>query len=204
MLEAACGTGSISLRLGKAGFDVLATDISPEMLDIAARRVRQAGAGVTFAQMDMRRLSAPPRDFVVAACDGANYLDEAGLAAFLDGAARCLRPGGLLLFDISSAYKLRQIVADHVFFDDSEDVTCLWRNEIEEQSIRMALTFFHREGEVYTRSDEEQVQFIHDTEDVLAALERAGYAAQALGFGTEEAPQPDCQRIQFIAEKREK
>ena len=60
VLEAACGTGSISLRLGKAGFDVLATDISPEMLDIAARRVRQAGAGVTFAQMEIRRIAAPP------------------------------------------------------------------------------------------------------------------------------------------------
>ena len=36
VLEAACGSGSLSLRLSKRSFDIAATDLSEEMLSVAA------------------------------------------------------------------------------------------------------------------------------------------------------------------------
>ena len=42
--ETACGTGSISLRLARMGFDVIASDISAGMLDCAKAKARAAGS----------------------------------------------------------------------------------------------------------------------------------------------------------------
>ena len=43
ILELGCGTGEDAIRLATAGIDVLATDASPAMLDVAREKARRAG-----------------------------------------------------------------------------------------------------------------------------------------------------------------
>ena len=78
------------------------------MLAAAQEKMRRMGLRIPFVQQDMRALRTHRKmDAVVCCCDGVNYLTGPDdLGAFFRSAHACLRDGGLLLFDVSSAYKL--------------------------------------------------------------------------------------------------
>lgn len=73
--ECGCGTGALTLRLNKAGYDVTGSDISRDMLEVAAEKSRRCGQKTKFICMDMRRIELHrPVDCIIAACDCVNYL----------------------------------------------------------------------------------------------------------------------------------
>ena len=201
--DIACGTGNITLRLKKLGFDVTGVDISEEMLACAAEKSRGSGLRINYVRQDMRRLSLFRTSAVVSAMDGVNYLTSDGDAeAFFRSAYMCLKKGGVLLFDVSSAHKLRDVIGGNVFFDDGDDVTYVWQNELLEKTVRMSLVIWKREGELYRRFDEEHTQRIYGEDEIRALLGSAGFSdVRSFGFGTKEPPKPDDMRVQFAAVK---
>lgn len=202
VLETGCGTGNLTMELKKRGLDMLASDVSASMLDEAAAKARKRGLQVRWILQDMRNIQVPPVDAVICALDGVNYIKQNQVASFFKSAYGVLKPGGILLFDISSAYKLRHVLGDKQFFDDGEEVTCLWNNQLKEDWVEMSLTLFYLDGDVYRRKDEAQRQYIHQATDLKIALQEAGFVeVQAFGFGTKERPKPEEQRIQFLAKK---
>ena len=67
VLEPACGTGNLSVRLARH-YRLQPSDASVEMLSIAAKKARDAGLLLPFVHQDMRRLRAhPPADAVICA-----------------------------------------------------------------------------------------------------------------------------------------
>ena len=56
VLELGCGTGEDALWLARRGAQVTATDASPAMLEIAARKAAAAGVAdrIAFAPLDLR------------------------------------------------------------------------------------------------------------------------------------------------------
>ncbi len=202
--ETACGTGSISCRLYGLGHDVVASDVSADMLREAAQTARETGCDITFVQQDMRSFEAGKKaDAVVSACDGANYIDEQGFKEFADCAYRALKNGGLLLFDISTQAKLLSMDGQ-IYFDDSDDVTCIWKNAFNAQSgtLAMDITLFIKKGSLFERFSETHVQYAHDIERVRLLLEQAGFSdVHAYEFLTRD-PCPDtAQRAQFVCRK---
>lgn len=203
--EAACGTGNLTLRLKALGYDIIGTDQSEQMLAVAARKAREAGVSVLLSRQDMRELQLPKVDAVIAACDGVNYLSGNALPSFFAAAANCLKPGGALLFDMSSRYKLEQKIGDNLFFEDGETLTYFWRNALDAKKacVDMELTFFRQASDGrYEREDEAQRQYWHEQGAVLRQLEAAGFCAEAYEFGTQQPPGSRCERIQFFAIKR--
>jgi predicted TPR repeat methyltransferase len=201
--EAGCGTGSISIRLAQLGYLLTATDLSQEMLAVAAERARKQGVQIMFARQDIRQLTLGRCDALICACDVLNYIPQKQLPVFFEHAYAGLAKGGALLFDISSAYKLRHILGNQLFFEDREELSYFWRNHLqdEENKVGMELTFFMKKGQLYERRDEQQVQYIHETEPLLRALRQVGFTAQAYEFGTEQPPQEKSERIFFAAYK---
>lgn len=209
IVECACGTGEISLRLAKMGYSVTASDISQDMLMEAAAKQRRQGlsaAKLRFVQMDMRSVSAHKKaDAVVACCDGVNYLASLeDVDRFFRAAHAALKPGGRLLFDVSSRYKLQSVLSNNAFCDNGADAAYLWQNEYDPESklIRMELSFFRREdGGLYERFDEVHIQRAHSVRELGNRLEKAGFKYSVYAFGGTEAPGETCERIQFVAEK---
>ena len=114
--DCACGTGALSIPLAKRGYKVTGLDASEEMLRIAAENARAERVNVPFVCQDMRRLALHrPADAVLAVCDGVNYLTLKGAEGFFANAYAALREGGMLLFDISSRYKLSTILCCLVY-----------------------------------------------------------------------------------------
>ena len=93
VVECACGTGEIGLRLAKKGLDMTCTDISREMLERASEKARRMGVKPVFACMDMRKLCVHrPADAVISACDGVNYLaSPSDMSMFFDAAYAALK-----------------------------------------------------------------------------------------------------------------
>ena len=114
--------------------------------------------------------------------------------------------GGLLLFDISSQYKLENILGCNTFAEDEQGGAYIWKNNYDPKSrlIEMELTFFCKDAQgSYVRTDEAQRQYWHEVGAVLRDLQKAGFEARAYAFGTEQPPDERCQRIQFWAVKKQ-
>ena len=207
LFEAGCGTGNISIRLRKKGYHVIATDISEEMLDIASEKARELLSDVQFVKQDMRELkSEKKKDVVLACCDAVNYLiNEKDLCSFFYSANNILKPNGILLFDISSEYKLKSILGNEFFFEDGEDVTYFWQNTLNEddETVKMDITLFISEDNIYRRFDETHVQRAHNAEKIKQLLSQCGFGqVYAYSFLSENEYHKTDERIQFCATKK--
>lgn len=203
--DVACGTGNITLRLAKAGHSVTGIDISEDMLEVACAKARRAMLGVPFVRQDMRSLALhKPVDAVICACDGVNYLlTMEDVGAFFAAAHAALRKGGALLFDISSRFKLEHILSGRTMGVDNDDIALLWQNDYNSRVLQMQLTFFVRKGETFERFRETHRQRAHQSDELRAALERAGFNVRGeYGFATRESPRESAERIQFVAIKK--
>ncbi len=56
LLDLACGTGSLSEEFDELGYDVIAVDISPEMLGTAMNKKFESGRNIQYVCQDMRNL----------------------------------------------------------------------------------------------------------------------------------------------------
>ena len=205
LCDCACGTGAMSLQFAARGIRVTGVDVSGEMLEAAQRRAREEGVQAMFVRQDMCQLRLPrPVDALVCTCDGVNYLlDDHRLKAFFQSARQALRPGGVLAFDISSAFKLEHTLGDTFFGEDGDDVTYVWFNRFdrEDRTVKMELSFFvpERDGR-YRRFDEIHVQKAHDPELLRALLSQNGFTnIEIFGDKTFEAPEENAPRIHFLA-----
>ena len=99
VLELNCGTGEDAVHLAARGVTVLATDVSPAMLEVARDKARQRGltARVTVRQLAIEDLGPaldhePPFDGVLSNFGGLNCVLD--LDAVAQGLAQVVRPGG--------------------------------------------------------------------------------------------------------------
>ena len=205
VLECACGTGSLTVRLAKKGYAMTGADLSEDMLMVARQKALNAGLRLLpFVCQDMRRIALhKPVDAVIAACDGVNYLLE-GAEDFFLAANKALKVGGLLLFDVSSAYKLSNILGDNTFAATGADWAYIWENQYHPRlgQVDMLLTGFLKQGQNYARFEERHRQRAYTETELRDALERCGFGDiqiyEAFGRST---PTPTAERLQFTARK---
>jgi ubiquinone/menaquinone biosynthesis C-methylase UbiE len=207
--ECACGTGSLTLPLSKT-YEMTGVDSSGDMLAVATDKARRAGLNIPFVQMDMRDLTLHrPVDGVLCTCDGVNYLpNERETAAFFRAAHRALRPGGALVFDVSTPYKLGRLLGNGFLGEDAGDIAYLWQNRFHAKGCRldMRLTIFKRaEDGAYARIVEEQTQYGHTKAALKNELLAAGFTQiEIYGDRTLSAPAATEKRWHIAAVKKER
>lgn len=102
VLELACGTGTHALMLEKFGYEITATDYSPDMLAQAQIKGKASHSRVEFRLQDMRKLEKPqqPWDAVICLFDSIGYVaTNENIHKVLNGVRQQLRPGGLFIFE---------------------------------------------------------------------------------------------------------
>lgn len=208
VLDAACGTGNLTLPLARAGYRVTASDQSEAMLRIAQEKARKAGQAVACIRQPLQQIELPrPVDCINCACDGVNYLlTDDDLKRFFTAARRNLKEGGLLLFDVSSRYKLAHVLNGRCYGEDREDLAYLWQNDFDEDKslLQMDLTIFAREGrgESFVRYRESHFQRAYSNQELVDRLEGAGFRnVNVYAFPSLGAPAKREERIQFVAQK---
>ncbi len=206
--ECACGTGGLTLPLAKT-YAMTGVDASADMLAVAAGKARRLGLAIPFVHMDMRTFTLHrPQDAVLCTCDGVNYLpSKQDVSAFFRAAHQALRPGGALIFDVSTPWKLQNVLGSNTHGEDLNDVAYLWTNRYYSSSCRveMRLSIFKREKDGhYGRIVEEQTQYGYTLKQLTALLEAEGFAdVRAYGDRVLDAPKPDEKRWHVAATKKE-
>ena len=204
-VDLACGTGSVSLLLAKAGLQVIGVDCSEEMLTVAQQKCADLEKMPVFSCQRLEKLRLPKAvDLAVCALDSLDYItDPAQCARAIKRVYKILNPGGIFIFDVNTPEKLRAMDGQ-VFLDEDEDVYCVWRGSFDEQTniCSYGMDLFQREGSAWRRSFEEHQEYAYSQPQLAEFLKEAGFThIRVYGDRRFSSPEKGEQRIYFSARK---
>ncbi len=201
--DVGCGSGVFTTYMKRSGYDVTGFDVSPEMLACAQRSTREQGLSVNYVLQDMRSFKPMGKvNFITALTDCVNYVDGGDMLKTFRRFYTALTKNGALIFDISTEYKLKNVIGSELFGEDSDDYSYLWFNRAFDGGVEMDISLFTKNADgSYKKKEEHHVQYIHTEDEVESALRQAGFTTviKQGHLGRESAP--DAQRINFIALK---
>lgn len=202
IVDLACGTGSLSVRLSKLGYDVIGVDRSAEMLSVA---MSKGDPSILWLCQSMQQLDLYGTiDAVVCTLDSVNHItDEKELEKAFSRISLFLEPDGVFIFDANTLYKHHEVLASNVFVFDTDDVYCVWQNETQGDITHITLDFFEQEDGVYYRTGESFCERAYSDIQLERMLERCGMKIIEKYDGySENAPKPNTERTVFVAVKK--
>ena len=193
ILELACGTGNIATRLVKRGFDVEATDLSAEMIEIAKAKPFAA----KFKQANMlEKLPTDKYSLVLLLFDSLNYLqDQDDITLLFNNVSESLKETGIFIFDVSTEKNCLDNFDGFLNIDDEDDSFLVHQSfYIAEEMIQQThLTLFDKTGDSYKRFDEWHNQKIYMLANIKELISES--KLKLLGIyrlaGKEGVPIPD-------------
>lgn len=198
-VDIACGSGEITVRLAESGRKMTGIDISADMLNVATVKAKNKGLDIKWICQDMTELELNHKvDFFTCVCDGVNYIPTTDFEKLLNKIKGYLKEGGVFVFDISSEYKLRNILGDNLFCEDYDDITYIWQNTLSEDCVDMDIDFFERiKGDNYRRIEESHRQYIYDKSCVEKLL-KDGWNYEVYDGETFSKPTSKSRRLMFV------
>lgn len=207
ILDLACGTGEISIRLAKLGYQVTGVDLSADMLTVAQRKAELEQVKVELIEQNMAELELVDEyDLVGIFCDSLNYLQtEDEVNSTFQQISRYMKKGGLLLFDIHSLFKINEIFMDQTFTYDEDGICYIW-NCFEGEfpnTVDHELTFFVEDSSgKYDRVDENHTQRTFPVHFYTRWLEDAGFELLETVGDFEGPVHEQTERIFFVSRKK--
>ncbi|MBQ3553939.1 MAG: methyltransferase domain-containing protein [Clostridia bacterium] len=200
VLDLACGTGTLTRLLAQKGYDMIGVDASDAMLQKAQEKC--PSSLLLLQNMQEFELYGTV-DAIVCMLDSVNYLTEdSDLDHVFHLANNYLNPNGLFIFDINSEYKFRNILANHTYTYETDDIFYVWENDFDEETklCDFYLTFFEQaEDGRYTRFDEMHTERMYTCAEIEKALERHGFTVLAKCDGyTKRLPEEKSERILYV------
>ncbi|HEV2789895.1 MAG TPA: class I SAM-dependent methyltransferase [Solirubrobacterales bacterium] len=173
LLDVGCGTGLSFLPMLDRGWQVIACDISPRMLEIAREK---AGDRAELVVADMREL---PRlgefDLVWAVNDAMNYLlSGEELETTLAGMRRNLTPEGVVLFDLNTLATYRSFFSCEIAREE-KGRSFVWQGQMSAEEVApgsISEARFEVKGEAGSAHVHRQRHF--PEREVVDAIEAAG------------------------------
>jgi len=206
-LDLACGTGNLTIEIAGEFKQILAIDLSCDMLCEAEKKIRDAGIKAKFVCQDICELNLNNTYNLITCClDSTNYiLKDENFEKYLLGVYNILKEEGLFIFDINSYYKLTNVLGNNIFNFDSDDVVYIWENCLENDIVEMNLTFFKKEGQVYRRFDEEHSERAYKEEYIERVIKEIGFEIiKKMDNYEEKAVTENTERICYVLGKSKK
>lgn len=208
ILEYACGTGNITIPLAKKEYDIAGIDISYEMLDVAREKAEKESIELVLLEQDITELDFEMEnlDCVLCACDGFNYIiEDKDIKTVFEKTYELLKDDGIFIFDISSFYKLSNILGNNMYGENREDIAYMWQNYFNEDDniLDMELAFFvEDEDGKYEKFEENHIQRAYKSEEMINFLTEAKFKdIKVYGDFTFESPLDDAERVFFVCRK---
>ena len=207
VLDLGCGTGSITLKMAKAGYDMIGIDLSCEMLDIARQKATAEGCDILFLNQDMTEFELYGTvDAIISSLDSINYItEEGGIEKLFKLCENYLNPGGIMIFDINSEYKLKEVLGNNTFVSEEDDIYYVWQNSFDEEEniCSFILDFFvEKSNGSYDRFSEYQEERAYSKEEIENAVNASGL--KILGcFSDFSFSEPDskAERLFYVLKK---
>lgn len=188
IVELGCGSGLLTKHLVAAGHRVVATDLSPAMLDLARETVPEADIRCIGLPDD----PLPECDAVVSVGHVLNYLpDEASIERAVSLIARSLRPGGALALDLCDLEwgTARRNVPPFSAQGEGWAIIVEFSTPAPDRFVRLITTFVRREDGAWRRDEERHDNVLVDASRIAGLFRRHGVQAHvASSFGGERLP----------------
>lgn len=202
LLEAACGTGAITLKLAQGNLDITAFDLSEEMLVKAYEKLRRY-KNVKLLNQNMAKFKITQSfDACISCCDGVNYLDKDDMLAFFKRVYKHLNKSGKFIFDISTPFKYYSM--DDIYIYDKNDVFYVWENKLDKEKdlVFMEINFFVKAMDKYARITEIQTHYIHKVDKIEDILKEIGFSdIKIYDSYTDDIYNESSIRATFVCEK---
>ena len=213
VLELGCGTGNLTLEFLKQGYEVVALDISQDMLTVAEDKLGKFRSRLKLIKQDMRVMEiGKGYKSVFCGCDGFNYiLDEKELLGVFKKCHDALVAGGSFIFDISSLWKIENVLGNNSFREERGKCEIFWINSynVEKHEVEMDITFFvpdrqdEKGEELYKKIDEYHIQRAYSTEEIIQMLEDENFEKiEVFGADGKTKPKEKDERLFFSCRKR--
>ncbi len=206
LLDLGCGTGTMSLLMAKAGYEVIGIDSSVGMLMKAKEKANKENVDLLLLNQDMEDLDLYGTvDCTISAFDCINHLDSLNtVKKVFEKVSLFTVPGGVFIFDVNTVFKHRNILADNSYIFESENVFCAWQNSLnEDNSVDITLDFFEKSGNSYKRETEYFSEIAFSSEELTSALYDAGFDIKSIFDDLTDNPVNETsQKAVFVAVKR--
>ncbi len=188
-MELGCGSGLLTRFLLDAGHRVVATDASSAMLDLARAYAPEAER---IEQLTLPDDPIPEADAVLSIGHVLSYLpDQEAIERTLAAAARAVRRGGILAFDICDLEwgRAHRDIPNGGWADDDWALVTQFSVPTPTSFIRQMAVFTREPDGSWRRSDERHHNTLIDTGTVPDLLAEHGIDAQVSRcFGDETLP----------------
>lgn len=98
VLDVACGTGSVAVRLARSGYRVVGLDTVSHLVDVARKRSRDVADAVEYHHRDIARNAVPGAGTYDILLSMHTLYWHPNPGVFLEACRRVLRPGGCGIF----------------------------------------------------------------------------------------------------------
>lgn len=206
ILDLGCGTGTVTSLLAKKGYGMIGVDMSAEMLSVAADKAEKDG-------LDILYLNQPMEDFelygtvgvTISLLDSLNYVtDEKDLEQTFRLVHNYLDPGGLFIFDINTAYKLKNILPGNTFCGESDKAFYTWENVYDPDYgiCEFTLNFFIKEGKNFCRRTETHYQRAYTDAFIRKLLKKCDFELlECFDDISFDKPSRTAEKVFYIAKK---
>jgi len=171
LLDIGCGTGKLAIEFARRGFDVVATDLSEEMLNIVDYRAKEEGVELEIALYDLLDPIDFEFDIVIASMDVINHLSDLEDVEFgFTNIFNSISENGVFIFDVLS---VDFIDAFDGYVEDDEEYNFHWESHKGEKihsivhTITIDLEEKFEEVKIYEQT--------HEKEAYERILEKVGF-----------------------------
>ena len=181
IIDAGCGTGTVTIGLGLLGHEMVGIDECPEMLSAARFKADQNNLSAQWIQQRFSDLQTEA-DLVICTCDGINHIPSVKeLVGFFSRASSMLNPNGYFIFDINSPHKYRNLLANNIFAWQMPGLDVVWTNKFSHPVNYASITMYsHLKDDLYSKSELEIIQRCYTLSSLLYYLRQSSFKLTGL------------------------
>ncbi len=206
IVDLCCGSGTMTKLLSDDGLDVIGIDKSFEMLMEAREKLPTN----LFLNQDMTKFELYGTvDSILCLCDSMNYLlEEKDVLKTLKLCDNYLNPKGLLIFDVNTEYKFKELLGTNTYGGNFDDFSYIWENYYDEEkkTHEYSTTFFIKDEDGRFEKEEEiHYEKCYTIDTIKKLIEQSGL--ELLGVFDEnlfEEPTEKSERIYFVCREVKK
>ncbi len=205
-----CGTGGAIEYLSQYPYTITGIDSTPEMLEVARRKMDIPGLSIKWLQLDMRDTGNQ-----IMACDmvmALNVMNELNslrdLETVFATAQRILEDGKLFIFDMMTVQGLSAAAtSEQLMYDDGNSVTVFSSKEYEFERQMQTINYiiFRQLDGTWKRTEAKRVLRAFPVQAVASLLQRNNFTIRTIMNNRLENYEPGvsrADRVIFFAEKQ--
>lgn len=123
IVDLGCGTGNFYIPFAKQGFDLLGIDISPEMLDIAKRKISVNNLRPNLRLSDIRNTITGSFDASICLYNVIGDLNYHDFSVVIKNMTNMVKNSGIICFDVINFDNVKNFEFDNKYFIENESKT---------------------------------------------------------------------------------